>query len=89
MDPENEKKESRLLSVLGNENRLKILKELSKGKNYYTNLERTLGLKGGHFNFHFTQLKDAKFIIINEKDKSYHITPKGLKALKMVLELAK
>lgn len=85
----NEREESKLLSVLGNEYRLKILKELSKGKNYYTNLERILNLKGGHFNFHFTQLKDTKFIMINEKDKSYHITPKGLKAIKMVLELSK
>jgi DNA-binding transcriptional ArsR family regulator len=77
------------MSVLGNENRLKILKELSKGKNYYTNLERTLGLKGGHFNFHLTQLKDVDFVEIDVKDKSYNITPKGLKALKMVIELVK
>jgi len=85
----NERDESKIMSVLGNENRLKILKELSKGRNYYTNLERTLGLKGGHFNFHLTQLKEAKFVVINETDKSYHITVKGLKALKMVIELAK
>ena len=85
----NEKLESKIMSVLGNENRLKILKELSKGKNYYTNLERTLGLRGGHFNFHLTQLKDANLVTIDTSDKSYDITPKGLKALKMVIELAK
>ena len=85
----NEKEESKLLSVLGNEIRLKILKELSKGNNYYTNLERTLGLKGGHFNFHFNQLKDVKYIALNEKNKSYHITSKGLKALKLVIEISK
>jgi len=85
----NEKLESKVMSVLGNENRLKILKELSKGKNYYTNLERILGLKGGHFNFHLTQLKDVDFVEIDDKDKSYNITPKGLKALKMVIELLK
>ena len=85
----NEKLESKIMSVLGNENRLKILKELSKGKNYYTNLERTLGLKGGHFNFHLTQLKDANLVAIDDKDKSYNITTKGLKALKMVIELVK
>lgn len=85
----NEKEESKIMSILGNQNRLKILKELSKGRNYYTNLERILGLKGGHFNFHLTQLKDAKFVVINNEDKSYHITTKGLKALKMIFELNK
>jgi DNA-binding transcriptional ArsR family regulator len=85
----NEKRESKIMSVLGNENRLKILKELSKGKNYYTNLERILGLKGGHFNFHLSQLKDADLVSIDNDDRSYNITIKGLKALKMVVELAK
>jgi DNA-binding transcriptional ArsR family regulator len=85
----NEKHESKIMSVLGNENRLKILKELSKGKNYYTNLERTIGLKGGHFNFHLSQLKDADLVSIDNDDRSYNITIKGLKALKMVVELAR
>lgn len=54
----NEKKESKLMSVLGNETRIKILKELTRGSNYYTQLERILGLKGGHFNFHLKELKN-------------------------------
>jgi DNA-binding transcriptional ArsR family regulator len=85
----NEKNESKLMSVLGNEIRIKILKELTKGSNYYTQLERILGLKGGHFNFHITELKNAKFIETSNKDKLYRITPKGLKALRMLFEISK
>ncbi|MFX1356994.1 MAG: ArsR/SmtB family transcription factor [Promethearchaeota archaeon] len=85
----NEKEESKLMSVLGNENRIKILKELSKGRNYYTQLERIVGLKGGQFNFHLKELKDAKFVESSELDKSYSITIKGLSALKMLFEVIK
>ena len=85
----NEKRESKLMSVLGNETRIRILKELSKGSNYYTQLERILGLKGGHFNFHLKELKDAEFVETRERDKLYHITPKGLKALKMLFEISR
>lgn len=85
----NEKKESKLMSVLGNETRIKILKELTKGSNYYTQLERILGLKGGHFNFHLKELINAKFIETNEKDKLYYVTTSGLKALKMLFEISK
>jgi DNA-binding transcriptional ArsR family regulator len=85
----NEERESKLMSVLGNETRIKILKELSKGGSYYTQLERTLGIRGGHFNFHLKELKDAKFIEASETDKSYHITPRGLQALSMIFEISK
>jgi len=85
----NEKKESKLMSVLGNETRIKILKELTRGSNYYTQLERILGLKGGHFNFHLKELKNAKFVETSEKDKLYHITTRGLGALKMLFEISK
>jgi DNA-binding transcriptional ArsR family regulator len=85
----NEKNESKLMSVLGNETRIKILKELSKGSNYYTKLERITGLRGGHFSFHLRELKNANFIKTSKDDKSYQITAKGLKALKMIFELSK
>jgi DNA-binding transcriptional ArsR family regulator len=85
----NEKHESKLMSVLGNETRIKILKELTKGSNYYTQLERILGLKGGHFNFHLNELKKTNFIESSEKDRLYRITSRGLKALKMLFEITK
>ena len=84
----NEKLESKMMSVLGNETRIKILKQLTKGSNYYTQLERILGLKGGHFNFHLSELKNANFVETSEKDKLYRITPKGLKALRMMFEIS-
>lgn len=83
----NEKAESKAMSVLGNEHRLKILKELSKGSKYYSQLERIVGLKGGQFNFHLSELRDANFIEPRQDDKAYSITRKGLKALKMLFEL--
>jgi DNA-binding transcriptional ArsR family regulator len=82
----NEKIESKLMSVLGNETRIKILKELTKGSKYYTQLEGALGLKGGHFHFHLKELKNAKYV---RKDKLYHITTKGLKALRFLFEISK
>lgn len=85
----NETKESKLMSALGNELRLKILKELSKGSNHYTHLERTLGLKGGHFRFHLNELINVGLVQIGSGDKRYHITPKGLEALKMIFILNK
>ncbi|NHJ21482.1 MAG: ArsR family transcriptional regulator [Candidatus Lokiarchaeota archaeon] len=85
----NEKHESKLMSVLGNEMRIKILKELTRGSNHYSHLERILGLKGGHFHFHLKELKNAGFVEVSDQDKTYHITTRGLKALKMLFEICK
>lgn len=84
-----EEEESKIMSVLGNEHRIKILKELSKGSNYYSQLERLVGLKGGQFNFHLNELKDANFIESGKNNRGYSITAKGLKALKMIFEITK
>ena len=75
--------------MLGNETRIKILKELTRGSNHYSQLERILGLKGGHFNFHLKELKNAEFVEISKADKLYRITTKGLKALKFMFEISK
>jgi len=85
----NEKKESKIMSVLGNETRIKILKELTKGSKYYTQLEKVLGLRGGHFHFHLKELRNALLVETDDRDRSYHITPKGLTALKMLYEISK
>jgi DNA-binding transcriptional ArsR family regulator len=85
----NEKKESRIMSALGNEIRLKILKELSKGSNHYTQIERILGLKGGHFRFHLNELINAELVQAGTNDKLYYITTKGLEALNMLIVLSR
>lgn len=85
----NEKKESTLMSALANETRIKILKELSKGNMLYTQLERKLGLRGGHFHFHLNNLIKVNYITQEKETGSYLITTRGLKALKFLFELSK
>jgi len=77
------------MSALGNETRIKILKELSKGNMLYTQLERKLGLRGGHFHFHLNNLIKANYIIQEKETGSYSIETSGLKALKFLFELSK
>ena len=82
-----EKEEYNLLNPLSNENRLKILKKLSKGGTYYTQLERQIGIKGGHFHFHLNKLVKSGYVIQEENKGKYLITINGLKALKFLFEL--
>ncbi|MFX0072423.1 MAG: winged helix-turn-helix domain-containing protein, partial [Candidatus Hermodarchaeota archaeon] len=84
----NEKKESNLLIPLSNETRIKILKILSKGGAYYSQLQRQVGLKGGHFYFHLDKLINAGYITHEEDKGLYLITINGLKALKFLFELS-
>ena len=84
---EGNEEECNLLSPLANEIRLKILKILSKGGRYYTQLEREIGLKGGHFHFHLDKLIEARYVIQEEEKGPYLITTNGLKALKFLYEL--
>ena len=83
-----EKRESTLMAALANETRIKILKELSKGSMLYTQLERKLGLKGGHFHFHLNNLIKVKYIIQDKEYGTYLITTMGLKALKFLFEFS-
>jgi hypothetical protein len=57
-----EQNDCKLLTPLSNETRLKILKILSKGGMYYTQIERQIGIKGGHFHFHLDKLIEDTFI---------------------------
>ncbi|MFX1275065.1 MAG: winged helix-turn-helix domain-containing protein [Promethearchaeota archaeon] len=83
-----EKVECKLISPLSSELRLKILKILSKGSTNYAQLERELGLKGGHFYFHLDKLIDAGYVKQEEEKGSYYITMNGIKALKFLYELS-
>jgi hypothetical protein len=71
-----------LLTPLSNVIRLQILKHLSKGGKYYSQLEVSTGIKAGHLLFHIEKLKDAKFVI--QENKKYLITIKGRKALSLI-----
>ena len=82
-----EQDDCKLLTPLSNEIRLKILKILSKGGMYYAQLEREIGIRGGHFHFHLEKLIDAGYVTQEEEKGPYLITTKGLKALKFLYEL--
>ena len=82
-----EKEDCKLLTPLSNETRLKILKNLSKGGMYYAQLEKKIGIKGGHFHFHLDKLLEARYVSQEEEKGPYLITTKGLKALKFLYEL--
>ena len=82
-----EKEECQMLAPLSNEIRLKILKVLNKGSTYYTQLERELGLKGGHFHFHLDKLIEAGYVKQEEDKGPYRISLKGIKALQFLYDL--
>ena len=82
-----EQDDCKLLTPLSNETRLRILKTLSKGAMYYTQIEREIGIKGGHFHFHLDKLIEAGYVSQEEEKGPYLITTKGLKALKFLYEL--
>lgn len=77
-----------MVTPLSNIIRLKIMKDLAeKGKNY-TVLERQLGIKGGHLQFHLNKLISAGYIYKEKKYNKYSLTLKGLKVLRSLQELS-
>ncbi|MFW9973598.1 MAG: winged helix-turn-helix domain-containing protein [Candidatus Odinarchaeota archaeon] len=82
-----ESEDSKLLTPLSNELRIKILKVLSRGGTYYSQLEREVGLKGGHFHFHLDKLIECGYITQESEKGPYITTINGLKALKFLFEL--
>ena len=82
-----EEDECKMLAPLSNEIRLKILKILNKGSTYYTQIERELGIKGGHFHFHLDKLIEAGYVMQEEDKGPYRISLKGIKALQFLYEL--
>lgn len=78
-----------LLAPLSHVTRLKILKKLGKGGENYTQLERKIGVKGGHLQFHLNNLIQAGYVTQEKPQGKYVITRKGLIALKFSHELGK
>jgi DNA-binding transcriptional ArsR family regulator len=79
---ENEEEINNMLRPLSNVLRLKILKNLSKGGKFYSQLEEAIGIKAGHLLFHIEKLIKAKYV--KQEDKKYLITLNGLKALRFL-----
>ena len=76
-----------LLAPLSNVTRLRILKSLGKGGKNYAQLERLIGIKGGHLQFHLNNLIRAGYVTQEKPQGRYLITIKGLKALRFSYEL--
>jgi DNA-binding transcriptional ArsR family regulator len=77
-----------LLAPLSHVIRLKILKNLEKGGKNYAQLERQIGVKSGHLQFHLNNLTQAGYVTQEKPQGKYLITMKGLKALKFSYELS-
>ncbi len=76
-----------LLTPLSNVTRLQILKTLGiSGKNF-AELERELGIKGGHLQFHLNNLIQAEYITQEKPKGKYTISMKGIKVLRFLFEL--
>jgi DNA-binding transcriptional ArsR family regulator len=82
LEEANEELINNILTPLSNVIRLEILKHLSKGGKYYSQLEESTGIKAGHLLFHVEKLRDAKFVI--QENKKYLITMKGRRALSLI-----
>jgi DNA-binding transcriptional ArsR family regulator len=76
-----------LLAPLSNVTRLKILKNLGKGGKNFAQLERLMGIKGGHLQFHLNNLIQAGYVTQEKPQGRYLITMNGLKALRFSYEL--
>lgn len=87
LEEANEEQLNNILTPLSNVIRLKILKYLSKGGKYYSQLEESTGIKAGHLLFHIEKLKDAGFVI--QENKKYLITMNGRKALNLISGLTR
>lgn len=78
---------ARMLSPLANPMRIRILKTLAKGGKSYAELERSVGIKGGHLQFHLRSLMEAGYIAQESLRKRYVITHSGLKVLNHLVGL--
>lgn len=76
-----------LLSPLSNPIRIRILKCLAKGGKSYAEIERTVGIRGGHLQFHLRNLMGAGYISHETLRKRYVITYTGMMVLNWLLNL--
>ncbi|MCG3219915.1 MAG: winged helix-turn-helix transcriptional regulator, partial [Candidatus Heimdallarchaeota archaeon] len=72
-----------LLSALGDQHRIKILKILEESPQYQKELAEITGLKGGSFKHHTDILQEADFITREAVRGRYLITQLGIEALKL------
>jgi hypothetical protein len=72
-----------LLSALGDQHRIKILKILEESPQYQKELAQITGLKGGSFKHHTDILQEADFITREAVRGRYLITQLGIEALKL------
>lgn len=82
-----EREVAALLAPLSNPTRVRILKSLSKGGKNYAQLERLIGIKGGHLQFHLNSLAKAGYVTQEKPQGRYLVTVRGLKILKFLCEL--
>jgi len=81
VDEIDEEEMARILSPLSNPTRIKIMKLLAKGSKSYVELERAVGIRGGHLQFHLRSLMEAGYVIQERVRKKYAITQLGLTLL--------
>lgn len=76
---------SNLVSAIGDQNRLKILKELEKGAKYQKELSEITGLHGGTFKHHMDKLLEEgiEFVTQEVVRGRYLLTISGREALKL------
>jgi DNA-binding transcriptional ArsR family regulator len=69
------------LAPLSNAWRLKILVMLSGSERSLSGISRALGMRTGHLQFHIRKLRDAGYISLDRKRRTYSLTAKGQRAL--------
>ncbi|MGC9778675.1 MAG: hypothetical protein HZR80_05480 [Candidatus Heimdallarchaeota archaeon] len=76
---------SKIVSAIGDHNRLKILKELEKAPKYQKELSDITSLRGGTFKHHMDRLldKEVKFVTQEVVRGRYLLTTRGREALKL------
>lgn len=89
MDEIDEERAAAILNPISNPTRIRILKVLAKGKKSYAELERLIGIKGGHLQFHLRNLIRAGYVTQEKPQGKYVLTHIGLKILKMLNEIRK
>ncbi|MHA1917058.1 MAG: winged helix-turn-helix domain-containing protein [Candidatus Ranarchaeia archaeon] len=77
------KESSNLLSLIADENRLKLLKELENSGKYQKELSENTKIHGGTFNHHINKLIESNFAIQEAVRGRYLITIEGREALKL------
>jgi predicted transcriptional regulator len=69
------------IAPLSNSWRLRILMMLRGAEHNMSEISKELDMRTGHLQFHIRKLKEAGYIALDRKRRSYYLTPKGQKAL--------